>query len=506
MIEFFDAVVIGGGPAGSSLSRLLALRGRSVLLLTKPVDPARGLAESLPPSSRKVLAAVGMLEAVDGAGFLPTTGNTVWWGARAGDVEEFSADDDAHGYQVFRPAFDQLLIEKAAAAGVIVQQGAFVSRVRLGEAMAAVEYEHDDARQFATATFAIDCSGRAGVIARQGFRRHDPRFRMQAFVGAWRRPAPWPLRDESHTVVETYEDGWAWSVPVAPGLRHIVTMVDGGTTNISRGPTLQDTYLGELKKTRELSALSTSATLESVFACDASLYTSSAFAGPNFVLVGDAASTIDPLSSFGVKKALASAWLASVAIGTALAHPDRRQLAFDLFARRERQMYASYFQRSCDYAKEAAGRHPSGFWSARAEAELPIDQRDTSPGDVTDRQRLQEAFERLKASPAMALRVSDRIPLAPCGVVRGNEIAVEEAYLIGEGEYLRFVADVDLVALARMAPDYGHVTELYAAFAHRYGPVALPNFLTALSVLIAHGVLIDPARDVNVADVATRVR
>ena len=492
----FDVAVIGGGPAGASLGRLLALRGRSVLLLTRPIDPARGLAESLPPSSRKVLAAVGMLEAVDAAGFLPTTGNTVWWGDRSGDIEEFSADDEVYGYQVFRPAFDQLLIERAAAAGVTVCQGAVVTRVRLGAGgeagQAHVEYEHDGTRQVVTAAFAIDCSGRAGVIARQGSRRYDPRFRMQAFIGAWRRESAWPLQNESHTVVETYEDGWAWSVPVAPGLRHIVTMVDGGTTTISRGPTLRDTYLSELRKTRELSALSAAGRFESVFACDASLYTSTVFAGRNFVLVGDAASTIDPLSSFGVKKALASAWLAAVAVDTALAHPDRQGLALELFSRRERQMYASYFRRSSDYAKEAAGRHDSSFWSARAAAELTGDQRCAAPGEITDRRRLQTAFERLKASPAMDLRVSDRIALVPCGVVRANEIVVEDSYLLEEaGEPLRFVADVDVVVLARMAPEFRRVIDLYDAYAGRQGPVPLPNLLTALSALLAHGVLVD---------------
>src|SRR3954469_19007806 len=141
----YDVVVIGGGPAGSAVGRLLAKRGHSVLQLTRPSDPGRGLAESLPPSSRKVLAAVGMLDVVDAGGFLPTTGNTVWWGARAGDIEGFSAADDAHGYQVFRPAFDQLLLESAAAAGVAVRQGPFVSRVRLSNpgADAIVEYQHD---------------------------------------------------------------------------------------------------------------------------------------------------------------------------------------------------------------------------------------------------------------------------------------------------------------------------------------------------------------------------
>src|SRR5262245_65418377 len=105
-----DVIVIGGGPAGAAAARLLALWGHSVRVLTKAADSGRGAAESLPPSTRKLLATIGVLDRVDRAGFYRTTGNTVWWGERHGDVERF----DAAGYQVFRPAFDRLLLTAAA--------------------------------------------------------------------------------------------------------------------------------------------------------------------------------------------------------------------------------------------------------------------------------------------------------------------------------------------------------------------------------------------------------
>jgi 2-polyprenyl-6-methoxyphenol hydroxylase-like FAD-dependent oxidoreductase len=107
----FDVIVIGGGPAGAAAGRLLAAWGHSVLVLTKAIDEARGLAESLPPSTRKLLAAVGVLEAVEAAGFYRATGNTVWWGSAEGRVETFQragvpmdATTAASGYQVFRPS------------------------------------------------------------------------------------------------------------------------------------------------------------------------------------------------------------------------------------------------------------------------------------------------------------------------------------------------------------------------------------------------------------------
>ena len=39
-------------------------------------------------------------------------------------------------------------------------------------------------------------------------------------------PRGWELPDETHTVVETYDEGWMWSVPISPTTRHVGAMVD----------------------------------------------------------------------------------------------------------------------------------------------------------------------------------------------------------------------------------------------------------------------------------------
>src|SRR5262245_28943548 len=135
-----DAIVIGGGPAGAAAARLLSLWGHAVRLLTKAPDTSRGAAESLPPSTRKLLATIGVLDRVEQAGFYRTTGNTVWWGERHGDVERFDASADGgrgdaafHGYQVLRPGFDRLMLNAAADAGAGVTGNIYVQRVHLPE-------------------------------------------------------------------------------------------------------------------------------------------------------------------------------------------------------------------------------------------------------------------------------------------------------------------------------------------------------------------------------------
>src|SRR5436309_15695822 len=111
MTQAVDAAVIGGGPAGSTAARLLTLWGHSPVVVTRRAA-RRSLAESIPPSTRKLLGYLGVLRQVDAAGFYRTSGNTVWWGNAPRRV----AAADGRGYQVLRSRLDRLLLDLAAEA------------------------------------------------------------------------------------------------------------------------------------------------------------------------------------------------------------------------------------------------------------------------------------------------------------------------------------------------------------------------------------------------------
>lgn len=479
-----DAVVVGGGPAGSAVGRTLASWGHSVVILTATSDRARGLAESLPPSTQKLLGRIGALDAVERAGFYRATGNTAWWASREPRVERFG---DTHGYQVFRPEFDRVLLDVASEAGADVRCDARVRAVAFDDRGAHVDYEHRGTPSTVDARIALDCSGRVGVIGRR-YRCAQAGHRTYSIVGVWLRDA-WDLPDPTHTVVETFDDGWAWSVPVDRTTRHVGVMVDGLSSGAAG--VLEPTYRAELAKTPAMSAIVDGAVLQHVWACDASLYHSTAFAGEHFLLVGDAASFIDPLSSFGVKKALASAWIGAVTANTWLLHTDRRQAALDFFSNWERQVYSTNLKRSRDFAREAFERHPYPFWAARSAVEVePV------PGEIDEEALfraadVQAAFERLKMHASLVLVRGEAMSFTKKSIIHGREIVVEDAIALREApDGVRYIAGVDLLKLGEMACRHRQVSDLFEAYCRSCGAVSMRSLLGTLSVLVARGVLI----------------
>jgi flavin-dependent dehydrogenase len=494
-----EVAIIGGGPAGTAAARVLATKHHRVVVLARSGDPLHGRAESLPPSTRRVLARIGMLPAIDAAGLYRTTGNSVWWGEREGDVERFNVPEHAAGYQVHRGSFDGLLRREAAAAGASVLEGIQVRRVEMAEdgVRLACEVERGEAVDV-RAGLVLDASGRAGVIASAGWRRHQPGFSSQAYVGAWTSARGWQLPDPTHTIVETYDDGWAYSVPLSATARHIGVIVDGARSRVRADPHLVTKYLGEIGKTRVVASLAAEATLERTWACAASMYDATCYAGDRWLLIGDAGSFLEPLSSFGVKKALASGWMGAVCAHSALAHPERRNDSFNFFSRWERRVYDSSLRYSCEYARQAHARHPHPFWASRAAVEAPPPDLGVDERALLRRPDVQAAFERLKRAETTGFSREGRADSATATFIRDDEIVVAEGIAItGVDEPVRFLADVDLVALRDLACTAGTVPELLDLYQRRIGEAPAPALLGSLSLLVASGILApchDPAK------------
>ena len=488
-----DVVVIGGGPAGSAAAQLLSSWGWAVCLVHRgSTRPA--LAESLPPSTRKLLGIVGQLDAVERAAFHPSYGTVARW-AEA----DRTTDTDAPGFHVDRTAFDRVLRTSAAAAGVRIIDGT-VRRVELGDP-AGVTYSTADHESTAlSASHLLDCSGRAGIVARRGFRRARAGYRTLAIAAEW-ECAAWPVDEVARTLVESYADGWAWSVPLSATRRQCTVMIDAPRT--SRTSTLGAAYDRELAKTtaiRDRLRSSRAARASEPWACDASLYDCARAADERVLLVGDAASFIEPLSSAGVKKALLSAWRAAIVANTCLKQSPAAGAAREFYSRRERAVYAECARRSHAFFAEAASAYGTPFWLARAGAALTdrgaVDEDDVwSDAALVEDADVRAAFESLRAADGIRLRAAETLRFERVPAIEGREVVLRDGVVLrGIAGAVPFAAGVDLPALARLARGGGDVAALIAAYHAQVGPAPVAGLLTGLSLLVARHALIAESR------------
>lgn len=458
--------MLGGGPAGASAARLLSAWGHRVRLVSRVGDD-RPLAVSLPPSCGKLFDVIGVADVVAKAGFIRATGNTVWWGGEA-RVEPFAGG--ALGWQVDVRALEAVLLAEAARAGATIERRTLAER-RGGSSDPLAPSDPP-------ASFVIDCTGRSGVLARtRDLRRYHDGPRTVALVGEWRAAAAFEVPDDTHTLLESYTDGWMWSVPTAPGVRHVSAMVDPQRSELARGGLPRDVYLAEIAKTRAFRPLLAGASLAAgPWGWDASTYGAHAYAGDGWLLAGDAGSFIDPLSSAGVKKALASGWLAAVTVHTCLVTPGMRAHALEFYDAREREMERHHAEAARTFLAAAARGHERPFWEARA----------ADPLVGGKAEPVRQAFDRLKQAPAVRLRAAWAV--APRPVVAGNRIEMA-AHLVPapDAPGVRYLDGINVVTLVELAPAASQVPDLFDAYVRREGPASLPDFLKALASAVAQG-------------------
>jgi flavin-dependent dehydrogenase len=477
-----DVVIIGAGPAGATAAALLAAWGHSVVLVYGESD-APSLAESLPASTKKLLWFLGQLDAVEAASFHPNHGNISRWAEK-----DAVASTAAAGYHVSRSAFDRVLREHARSKGALLVT-AHVRGIEFTSPVV-VKCVGDDGARRCTGQFVLDCSGRAGAIAGRGLRRADTGYRTLAVVAEW-SIEEWPADERMHTVVESYDRGWAWSIPLSATRRQCTVMIDADRTTV-RKHELERIYVDELRRARSItSRLARATRVGPAWACDASTYDFVGACDRDAFLVGDAASFAEVLSSGGVKKALSSAWNAAVVVNTCLTKPGMRSSAASFFDRRERQVHAEYVRRSAAFFCDAAAVYDNDFWRVRAGAADSLEA-DAGVSDIAlSRDRdVRIAFEQLRDAPHLDLVAASDLKLDDVPVIEGREVVLREGVVIpGITTPVRFAAGLNLPELVRIAPNCPDVSSFLAAYENAVAPVDPRDLLVALSFLVTRRVL-----------------
>lgn len=327
MTMFADVLVIGGGPAGSTIAPLLAEKGYKVVLLEKARHPRFHIGESLLPANLPIFDKLGVADKVASIGMIKNAAefNSPWH-----DHQQRFYFSDAwdktlpNAYQVRRSEFDEVLLKNAANKGVEVHQDCKVKTVDLDTDSASIVAEYKDGRiEQWSARFVVDASGRDTFLANKLQIKHkNPKHNSSSvyahFSGATRNEGA----DEGNIAIFWFEHGWFWFIPLADGTTSI-GMVTWPYFMKTKGDRSLDQFLLEGIKLCPLleSKLLDAKMVSSAEATGNFSYVSERCYGRNYLLLGDAFAFIDPVFSSGVLLAMNSGVIGAETVDECLKNP-----------------------------------------------------------------------------------------------------------------------------------------------------------------------------------------
>ncbi|HKV91316.1 MAG TPA: NAD(P)/FAD-dependent oxidoreductase [Candidatus Angelobacter sp.] len=335
-------VIIGGGPAASSVGSYLSMAGINNVILEKTHHPRAHVGESLVVSTTRIFQEIGFIQTMENEGFVrkygaawhpPGSGGSVFLQFREFPIEGVHQD---YTYHVDRSRFDLLLLKHAESLGSKVYQGVHVKQVTFDDKGYAngVEVDFCGKNIKVPGSMVVDASGRATVLGTQlGFKKMDPLFNQFA-VHAWFKDVERGetfVDDFIHIYFLPVERGWAWQIPITDKITSVGVVAERDVfRNANRN------YAGwfeELSKlTPTLANAMRNANRINEFKIEADYsYCMDRFCGNGFLLVGDAARFVDPIFSSGVSVALYSGKLAAEQIIKALNAGDTSDAALQAY-------------------------------------------------------------------------------------------------------------------------------------------------------------------------------
>ena len=299
-----DVIVIGGGPAGSTVSTLLAQQGVSVQLFERERFPRFHIGESLIPETYWVLKRLNMLPKMQQSHFVKKYSVQFVNSVGRESAPFYFWDNKPHEcsqtWQVVRSEFDQMMLNNAREHGVDAHEGVRVHDVLFeGDRATGVRIKDEDGSfRDVHAKVVVDASGQNGLIMnRRNLRVWDPILNKGAIWTYWEGAYRDSGRDEGATLViqNGNKQGWFWYIPQHDNIVSVGVVAPFDYLFKGRGP-YAETYDEEVEMCPGVKDRVSKATrVTGYFATKDYSYRSTQVAGDGWVLVGDAFGFLDPL-------------------------------------------------------------------------------------------------------------------------------------------------------------------------------------------------------------------
>lgn len=341
-----QVVIVGGGPAGASTAFFLAKAGHDVRVLDRARFPRdKTCSEYMSPQASRILAAMGALDEVEASGAAQLAGMRVH--APNGRIihGEFSATHGFKGYRdrglaVRRTVLDRILLDRARAAGVRVEEGRRVTDVvrdSRGRVTGVMVARGAGAAHALSAAVVVGADGLRSVVGRRlGLIRTSAWPRRIALVTHYSGVGG--LRDFGEMHVD--REGYCGLANVGGGLTNVAVVVPvsrAADVAIDRTEFLES-WIAERPRIAAMFAEATR--VDAVRATGPFASSARRAWAPGAALAGDAADFFDPFTGEGIYAALRGGELLAPFIGEALADPRNADTAFHAYEKTRRAEFS----------------------------------------------------------------------------------------------------------------------------------------------------------------------
>ena len=309
-----DVVVVGAGMAGTSAAIQLARAGLRVICIAPTPATRPPVGESLDWSAPELLKTLGMPMDYLVETHMATWKRHVTLQMRDGCSEHYVPESwlaepplniELRTLHLDRVRTDQELLKRATDAGVEFVRDRAVGVEHAGNRIISVRTASG---QNYPATWFIDASGSGASVFAREFRlpkiEHGP-----AKAVLWKYfPVTDPVQGTTLYMDPSPSEylDWIWEIPVSPESVSVGVVTTGVLMKAKRdqGLTVDEVYEQELAKFPRFAPLRQAGAIGGMnatsFKCRVYLRT----AGPNWLICGEAASMVDPITSNGVTAAL----------------------------------------------------------------------------------------------------------------------------------------------------------------------------------------------------------
>lgn len=366
----YNIVIIGGGPAGTSLGIALAnLDVDNILILESGDYSTFKIGESIPPNTKKTLKKLGVYDSFLPSNHLPCYGTCSYWGSNKRGYNDSILSPYGHGWHLDRNQFEQFLSLEAQNRGCkIALNSKYINSKKIRESIYEITYQNAKIESIqVSCNFIVDATGSRSLFAQQQGSKKQNTTPIICLASQFKPNNPTEKSGLTH--IEATKYGW-WYGAKLPNDHLLIGLYTDSNTIKELDLQQNKNWMLALNNTAQTSQFILDSNLidDKPKGYGAASFCLDKIVGDHWMAIGDAASAYDPITSHGITKSMENALVAALKINSFLSTKNILHLIdFEILVKAEFQNYLSVRQQL--YQKEQ--RWPdTPFWDKFSQKDI----------------------------------------------------------------------------------------------------------------------------------------